>query len=206
MTCPIHVKEDYEQVKCVLTEIAEQFKSIGIIHDYKMKDTIEEKMSGGIDFYGIDGRKVLGADVGLHDIHWGIKQYQLNIAVVEGFEIERMLSDKLIAILSRKRFRRTKDLYDFYVITASFDIDYQKLTQYIKLRGNAEWDNIPFSDTALIEYKKAWEKLILRSSVTGEELYKPEFEIVIQQFYRIALPIKAGRKFSFWNHQTFELR
>ncbi len=202
----IHLKEDYEQVKHVLQEIADQFMNMGIIKDYKLKDTIEERMSGGIDFYGDDGRKILGADVGLHDIHWGIRQYQISVAVVQGFEIERMLSDKLIAILSRKRFRRTKDLYDFFAIICSFDCDYQKLSEYIKRRGNAEWENIPFSDVVLIEYKKAWEKLILRSSVTGEALYKPEFSTVIQQFYKIALPLKAEIDFQFWDHLKQELR
>lgn len=202
----IHNQDDYESVKRVLAEIAENFKREGIINDYKMKDTIKQTMSGGIDFYGFDGRKILGVDVGLHDIHWGIKQYQLDVAVVEGFEIERMLCDKLIAVLSRKRFRRTKDLYDFFAITSSFDFDYQKLQEYIARRGNAEWDNIPFSDTAAVAYKKAWERLVLRSFITGEDLHKPDFDSVIQRFYKIAIPLKAGIKFQYWNHHTFELR
>lgn len=200
----IHLKEDYEQVKHVLQEIADQFMNMGIIKDYKLKDTIEERMSGGIDFYGDDGRKILGADVGLHDIHWGIKQYTFKIACVNGFETERMLSDKLIAIMSRKRFRRTKDLYDFFILTSHFDFNYQKLQEYVKRRGTAEWDNIPFSDIVLAEYKKAWDKLFLLS-LDGSVLPKPEFNTVLLQYYAIALPLKEGAKFELWNHRELRL-
>lgn len=200
----IHWKEDYEQVKQVLKEIAEQFADLGIICEYKLKESIEEGISGGIDFYGTDGRKVLGVDVGLHDIHWGIKQYTFAITCLDGFEIERMLADKLIAIMSRKRFRRTKDLYDFFILTSHFNFDYKKLQDYVERRGTAEWDNIPFSDVVLVEYKKAWDKLFLQSP-DGRVLPKPDFHTVLLQYYTIALPLKDGADFSLWDHRELRL-
>lgn len=90
---------------------------MGYVANYSIKEEIHERMSGGIDFYAEDGHKVLGVDVGLHDISYGIKHYNLEFTDVDAFTVERMLSDKLIAITTRKRFRRTKDLYDLYAIT-----------------------------------------------------------------------------------------
>lgn len=193
-------KRDYEEVKSVLTEIATEFKKYNLIEEYKIKEEIKETMSGGIDFFDSAGRKFLGVDVGLHDIGWGVKSYDFSFVTTDAFEVERMLSDKMIAITSRKRFRRTKDLYDFFIITAFFDFDYKKLVDYIKRRGGAEWDNIPFKEEVIVQYKRAWDKLSLISSMTGAELNKPDFDVVIQRFYSVAIPIKAKQSFNKWNH------
>lgn len=201
----IHNQNDYEKIKDALREIAETFKQQGLITDYKIKDTISTTMSGGIDFYDSDGRKFLGVDVGLHDLGWGVKDYSFTLTDLQGFEIERMLADKLIAIMSRKRFRRTKDLYDLYAITNNFDFDYKKLQKYIELRGGAEWDNIPFNEDIIVQYKRAWDKLILISSMTGETIEKPLFNNALQRFYKIALPLKANQEFRMWDHNLRSL-
>lgn len=191
--------QGYEQVKSILTDIAECFKSAGLIMSYNVKPTITSTSSGGIDFYDGTGAKILGVDVGLHSLTWGITKYNFKITDLDGFSIERMLSDKTIAILSRKRFRRTKDLYDFWVITNNFDFDYQKLQDYIDLRGGADWDNIPFSDTILIEYAKAWNKLVLQTP-NGGVLQKPDFATVLERFYYVALSIKGNENHTMWSH------
>ncbi len=116
----------------------------------------------------------------------GVQRYDLSIASLDGFEIERMLADKIIAILSSKRFRRTKDLYDFYIIVWSFDFDLRKLCSYIDRRGGAAWDNIPFSDVVLEQYQQAWERLDLVGSQTGKALFKNEFSEVLETFYQKA--------------------
>lgn len=117
-----------------------------------------------------------------------------------------MLADKIIAILSRKRFRRTKDLYDFYILVRSFDFDLRKLRSYIDLRGGAEWDNIPFNDIVLEQYRKAWEKLQLVSSETGDLMEKLNFEVYLQLFYAVVLPLKTNVfDYPIWNHSTCTL-
>lgn len=201
----ISCEEAYEEVKVVLKEIAEEFMQAGIIDTYRIKETITATTSGGIDLYK-NKRKILGADIGLHEIRWGVQRYDLSIASLDGFEIERMLADKIIAILSSKRFRRTKDLYDFYIIVWSFDFDLRKLCSYIDRRGGAEWDNIPFSDVVLEQYQQAWERLDLVGSQTGKALFKNEFSEVLETFYEIVLPLKA-KSFvcPYWRHAEGEL-
>lgn len=184
-------KAGYEQVKAILCEIGEKFKQVDLIEEYRVKETITETSSGGVDFYDKTGKKVLGVDVGLHSLSWGITSYDFEFTEAEGFEVERMLADKTIAILSRKRFRRTKDLYDFYILTNNFDIDLRKVKEFIDLRGNAEWDNIPFNEDIIREYKRAWDKLNLQT-INGEALNRPEFMLAIQRFYTFVLPMKKG--------------
>ena len=198
-------EEGYEQVKSILKDIAEVFLEKGLIAEYKIKSTITPTSSGGVDFYDNQGAKILGVDVGLHSLAWGVTSYDFNLTSLDGFTVERMLSDKLLVILSRKRFRRTKDLYDFWVITNNFDFDYNKLRNFIEKRGTAEWDNIPFSDTVVIKYANAWNKLDLINSVTGANLYKPSFDEVIERFDHIALPLKAGVEFIRWDHNKRSL-
>lgn len=195
---------DYDRIKVALLEIAEIFKEKNLITRYKIKEDISSTMSGGIDFYNKEGRKFLGVDVGLHDLSWGIQDYSFTITDLHGFEIERMLADKIIAITTRKRFRRTKDLYDLWVLTNNFDFDYRKLQKFIELRGGAEWDNIKFNDDVLVQYSRAWDKLILEN-LHGESLEKPPFRTTLHRFYLIALPLKENEKYAAWDHRQWRL-
>lgn len=190
----------YEQVKAVLEEIAVKFSEVDLISSYEIKENISPTSSGGVKFYNKVGEQFLGVDVGMHDIAYGIRHYDFDVAALDGFEIERMLADKLIAILSRKRFRRTKDLYDFYAITSLFDFDYEKLQDYVERRGGAEWDNIPFSEVVIEQYRKAWDKLTLIGFESGSTLSKPSFEVVIERYYTVAIPMKAKKGFKRWEH------
>lgn len=197
--------EAYEEVKCALKGLAEKFRQADIIDDYRMKEAVTSTSSGGIEFYK-DGRKFLGVDIGLHEITWGVKRYDLSLISLDGFEIERMLADKIIVILSKRKFRRTKDLYDFYIIVQTFDFDLRKLRSYIDLRGGAEWENIPFSDVVLEEYRKAWDKLELVSAENGQIMQKEEFSEVLELFYNIVLPLKAQAfEYPYWEHCIGEL-
>lgn len=193
--------ESYEVVKKILREIAQIFQQRGLIADYKIKESIASRSSGGIDFYNESGAKVLGVDVGLHSLDWGITSYNFTIATIDGFSIERMLSDKIMAILSRKRFRRTKDIYDLWAITNQFDFDAKLVLEFINKRGDAEWQNIPFSDIILVEYEKAWEKLVLQTP-DGYDLEKPEFPEVLHRFNSIAFTLKEGQHLGVWNHKV----
>lgn len=166
---------------------------MGYVEIYSIKEEIQERMSGGIDFYAEDGHKVLGVDVGLHDISYGIKHYDLKFTDIDAFTVERMLADKLIAITTGKRFRRTKDLYDFYAITNFFDVDIKRLADFIEIRGGAEWNNIPFNDTVLVQYKIAWDKLNLKSFGGSGMIEKPLFDVALRRYYAFALPIRENK-------------
>lgn len=182
---------DYDGVKDLLRRIAEKFKEMRYIDTYTIKEDIQERMSGGIDFYDADGSKILGVDVGLHNISYGVKHYDLSFTEVDAFTVERMLADKLIAITTRKRFRRTKDLYDFYAITNFFDVDVRKLSEFISLRGGAEWQNLPFNADVLVQYKHAWDKLELKSVTSGADLDKPLFDVVLGGIMHLHLVSKT---------------
>jgi hypothetical protein len=198
-------EEYYSVVKAMLSKIADKFVEMGIIATYKLKETITATSSGGIDMYDDKGRKVLGVDVGLHNILYGTTKFQLRVGEANSFKVERMLSDKLLAILSRKRFRRTKDLYDFYILTNHFDFSYEELLYCIEHRDNYDatvWDNIPFSEVVLLEYEKAWEKLELVSFESGVAINKPNFNEVILRFNSIAFRIKENITATSWNHDN----
>ncbi len=181
-------KELYEDVKAVLNNIANKFMTDGVIDSFKVKDNIEPFMSGGIDFY-LDNVKILGVDVGLHDISYGVRRLSLDIGELQAFEVERMLADKITAILSRKRFRRPKDLYDLYCITDLMDFDARRVAEYILRRTDgvgADWKNYPFSDTVKVEYRKAYDKLTLNSIYTEVKLRRPPFDNAFDRFCDIA--------------------
>lgn len=185
-------KGDYELIKKCLSMIAEKFKSAGLITAYTIKTDIAEGCSGGIDMYDDLGRKVLGVDVGLHNIGYGVRHYDLSFTEIDGFTVERMLADKLVAISTRKRFRRTKDLYDFWAITNFFDINGATLADCIERRGGAEWDNIPFDPAIVEQYLHAWQKLDLRAFDGTDQIEKPNFDDALNRYYEFALALKAG--------------
>ena len=195
-------KENYDQVKHILNQIGERFTEMGLVQRYMVKEDISPTRSGGMDMYDSAGVKILGVDVGLHSLSYGVTSYEFKIGTIEGFTIERMVADKLLAILSRKRFRRTKDLYDLYILTKYFDMDCQALTVCIENRSNydpAVWDNIPFREDAIVQYAHAWDRLQLRSFQTQADLIKPAFEEAIQVLYSVALPLKYGQRTGRWD-------
>lgn len=197
-------EKSYEGIKDILRRIAEFFVERGLISRYTLKGDIAPGRPGGIDFYGSDGTRILGVDVGMHNLSYRTTKYDISVGEVEGFSIERMLSDKILAILSRKRFRRTKDLYDFYVLVHHYDFSYETLLYCTENRDNYDnsvWDNIPFSEIVLEQYAIAWNKLRLVSYTEGSDLLKPEFGDVIALFNRIAFTVKGhSDKISSWNH------
>lgn len=48
--------------------------------------------------YSANGDKILGIDVGWHDIYFGTTSTDIKITSVNAFTVERMLSDKVTAI------------------------------------------------------------------------------------------------------------
>lgn len=172
--------EQYERIKVILKDIGEYLVQNEIISCYKIKDSITPTSSGGVDFYD-NNSKCLGVDVGWHQLVSGTKWYDLKLGRVHAFSVERMLSDKIHAIFTPKRFRRTKDLYDVYYLLENFDVDYKKFKKCIELRGEIDWDKSPFREEVLVQYLHAWNKLEVRSCITNELINKPDFNLVINR-------------------------
>lgn len=197
---------DYDAIKIILARIAELLFRRGKIAYFKIKEDISPTSSGGITCYNADNEIVIGVDVGLHDISYGVKHYTTKVEV-DAFTTERMLSDKLLSVLSRKRLRRIKDLYDIYALCYAFDFDGNKILECAVNRGmEPEWENIPFSSAALSEMEKAWDKLVIVSM--GKErlaVEKPDFSDAVYVFNIFAERLKEAAVYGktgslVWNH------
>lgn len=194
--------EIYESITKALENICLHFESKGIIDSYVIKESIKPTMSGGADMYK-DGRKVLGVDVGWHDITYGTVIRKLDVGDLNSFEVERMLADKITAILSRKRFRRPKDIYDLYCISECMTFDTVKIADYIQRRtsgAGADWQNFPFNDAVITEYEKAYNKLIVSSVYKDTVIEKPNFLDVIKRFDIIAEHVKDLSGNTIWDY------
>ncbi len=193
----------YPKLQEVLENIAEYFLQLGYIDKYNIKSTITETQSGGINMYkNVNGNciRILGVDIGLHPLNYGIATTVIKSIAVSTFSIERILADKLTAILSRTRFRRPKDLYDFYIITNAFDIDLKKLTEFLYLRTKSEelWSPYPFNDDVLRQYKNAYDKLSI-TTINKTTIQKPDYSVVIARVSDIAVAV-LQQHYTKWSH------
>ena len=198
----IQSSETYQDLIATMKRIGDKFIELGYIERYAIKDAIYPKISGGMDMYNSKGEKVLGIDIGWHDISFGTTTVTIDNHTIRCFEIERMLADKVCAILSRKRFRRPKDLYDVYCITNCFDFNAKKVNEYILLRtegAGADWQNYPFNAKVRTEYKKCYDSLHVTSIRLDKELEKPSFEDVMDRFNVICGALIGDYDIT-WNH------
>lgn len=186
-------QEEYEKVKLILKDIAEHFVSLGLAKEYSIKDTITPTSSGGLTLYDANGSRFLGVDVGWHQLITGTKWYNLKLGQVHAFSVERMLSDKVHAIFTRKRFRRTKDLYDVYILLENFDVDYEKFKECVDARGLIDWNASPFREEVLVQYSHAWNKLEVRNAITSEIIKKSEFNLVISRLSDFVTALTGNR-------------
>ena len=195
--------EIYEDIKTRLSAICEKFMAEGVIDKYEVKPEVKPTMSGGVSMYK-DGKNIMGVDVGWHDLSYGITVHHTPIGDIRGFEIERMLADKVSAVLSRKRFRRPKDIYDICMIMHSFNFDSSKILDYIKKRDEhsgrpTEWSNFPFTQEILKEYEKAYDKLIVNSVYEGRVLTKPDFRYVYSKFSDLVANLLSSNSLRYWD-------
>lgn len=189
--------ELYQSLINTMTAIGNKFVKDGIISSFKIKQTIEPHCSGGMDMYDANGTKILGIDVGWHDITFGTTKTNIDIGEVRAFEVERMLADKIAATLSRKRFRRSKDIYDIFCITNCFDADLNKIRHYLDIRNSdvaVNWENFPFNENIINELEKAYDKLILESIYSDTVLEKPKYSNVLGRFNALCLGVLNEEK------------
>lgn len=193
----ISKEDEYEDIKCVFKELGQDLLSKGIIIDYKIKDDISPTKSGGVDFYRDCNHKKLGIDVGCHDVSFGITDWEILGFTESRFTAERMLSDKLSAIFSRKRFRRPKDLYDVYIIRDNFDIDYNLLADCIDKRDSMDWESHPFKEEILIQYAKAYDSLTIGNPAV---VVKPSFRDCLSTLSYIVGQLKRLNRYEELTH------
>lgn len=198
-------QEEYENMKPKLKSIGEYFIQKGLADSYEIMDIIPQKKSGGIKLLSDNHKVVIGLDISVQNLSYGITKEDINIAVVDSYCIERMLSDKLYVILSNKRYRRTKDLYDLYNITQYMNIDYKLLKECIYQRGYDEYlfDNIPFSEEDVVKYVHSWNKLSIQDAKTGDVKKIPDLEEVLNRLYIFSAPFKFNYDRKYWSNKSF---
>lgn len=197
----IQTSEIYQDVLETMRSIGDEFISLGYIERYTLTNAIQQHMSGGMDMYDTTGRKVLGIDVSWHDLSYGLTTTTISVGNVTAFTVERMLSDKIRAVLSRKRFRRVKDIYDIFCLTNCFDFDANKIIEFLNKGNPPEWNNFPFDESVIQEYEKAYNKLRLVSIVKRKELTKPSYSSVLSRFNTICYKLLDMDSECMWSHK-----
>lgn len=198
----IQAKEDYEELKTILFNIATKLVNDGIASNFEIKDSVSETSSGGIKIYDLNGALLLGVDIGYHQLVYGIQKFDFNFDEVNVFCPERMLADKISSLLSRSRFRRIKDIYDLYTITVQYKLDYALMKQLVDMRLEGKenlWENIPYTDTVINEMFKAYDKFTAKSYFDESELEKPDFSKVLSRFYKLTIPLREGVEYTSWD-------
>lgn len=194
-------QKEYEKIKPKLADIGEYFIQKDLADGYQVLELVQNKKSGGLRIKNKIGKNIIGVDISVQDLTYGVKKEDIKIAIVDSYCVERMLSDKLYVILSQKRYRRTKDLYDLYNITNFIDIDYALLKECICKRGYDEYlfDNIPFSEEDILKYINSWNKLRVRDVDTGMEKNKPDIGKVLCRLYDFIAPLKFNFDVEHWD-------
>lgn len=187
--------ELYQSLINTMIAIGNKFVKDGIISNFKIKQTIVPHYSGGMDMYGANDAKILGIDVSWSDTLLGTTKTIIDIGEVSAFEVERILVDKIAALLSKKQFRCTKGIYDIFCITNCFDADLNKIRDYLAIRNvTVTWDNFLFSETVINDLKNAYDRLILESMYRDTMLEKPEFSSVLGRFNAVCLGVLNKEK------------
>lgn len=172
-----------------LIKFGDTLVSNGLAEFYQVKN-IQPKMSGGIDVKDGQNHTLYSVDVSLSDIHpLGVVEYTFGGYVVYGSSIEKILADKCLSTLSRKRFRRIKDFYDIYIILDSevgYDVS-SVLELMISKVGREEvislLNNQPFTREVIEQVVKSWNTLVLIRDLDGSKIDKPNFQSVIDKVY-----------------------
>ena len=165
----------YTSVVPILETFCKECLKDKLADSYVIRD-IQERKSGGVDL-SLGGSKVLSVDISLRSIKspYNFKKYIFILNEVYGSSIEKIVADKCLSTLSRKRFRRAKDFYDLYIIKQGItDINYKIVKELmIEKVGidevNSLLDNYPFSEEIYIQLQHAWSKLSLEN-VKGEKI------------------------------------
>lgn len=159
--------------------------NLGIADEYNIKDPNPESGSCGRFKLYKDSRVVSHVDFGVIHLDYGIEERLLPLELkkdvvtdlrINCFRMERVLSDKVCAILSRQQMRRTKDLFDIYFILSNCSLSYLELYRCLTLAG----------------FKLGYVQKILNADSPAEfpeeyrykySVFTPEFEVALDKVW-----------------------
>ena len=109
----------------------------------------------------------------------------INGVKVNFFTPNIMLADKLASVASEHIYRRTKDLYDIYLISSVFEFKLPKLIRRIKSKRDIDTSHIEiYNPKSLDDLKKGYEALQFM-----EGSAKPDFDEVYERIKYFTYPI-----------------
>lgn len=112
----------------------------------------------------------------------------INGVKVNFFTPNIMLADKLASVASEHIYRRTKDLYDIYLISSVFEFKLPKLIRRIKSKRDIDTSHIEiYNPKSLDDLKKGYEALQFM-----EGSAKPDFDEVYERIKYFTYPIYAA--------------
>lgn len=170
----------------------------------------QETMSAKIEILIKPISTVIGIDASWEPIKVGAMKLNILGVSINAYTLCHVLSDKYCAMFSKKRFRRTKDLYDIYNILSNSDIDYAEFDDVVKHnRNQIDWERTPIRDDVIKEYEKAWNKLVVRTighNHAAVTIQKPDFSsafsIACDFILRYKMLSDSGEVTGTWENQN----
>lgn len=189
------------------TVITEEFKLFGdeliqknIACKYSIRD-IKETRNGGIDVFNDNGDKIYAVDVSLDDnAMFGIVEYTFDGINILGSSTERIICDKCLSTLSRRRFKRVKDFFDLYLLLTA-DVKYDIKVVFnlmVGLCGIEEvtklLKNYPFDKTTIASISTIWDKFNVKNTLSGNGIEKESFTVVYSRLSVLYANLKVQLK------------
>lgn len=153
---------------------------------------IKVRSSGGIDAFDKDNNILFAVDVRLMSTSvYGYLKYNFGGIYAYGSSIEKILCDKCLSTLSKRKFKRIKDFYDIFIILDSdveYDIEivYKLMLELIpKEELNHLLSNLKFAQSDISNLKQLWKSYVFTSFNKSNEISKPEFNIIFNNVYSL---------------------
>ncbi|WP_289743562.1 nucleotidyl transferase AbiEii/AbiGii toxin family protein [uncultured Duncaniella sp.] len=181
----------YASIRQVLTTFGEQLVSEGVIVSYEVCDEVVEGRSGGAKYRDSTNRVLLSVDISLIGHIRSVVVRDTEVAgTVRLSSVEQMLADKLTVLYSRKRFRRSKDLFDAWQIISTCQIDLEELGKCLAARNLLPLpvDKAPFNEAHYGELKHAYDRLVIRNETTQELMVKPDYDEIVSVVGKFTIP------------------
>lgn len=169
-------------------------------------ELIKVKEAGNIVKYTVkyNGNSLFSIDANKDPKPYQYDKIKIYDIKVNFFKPSVMLADKLSSSASSKIYRRTKDLYDIYLLSTIFEFKLPKLVKCINSKRNIDTNHIElYNPRNLDDLKRGYNSLKLK-----EGSPKPEFEEVYEKLKYFTYPIYMSLKESnpnrlYWNKEEW---
>lgn len=192
----------YDYLIPTLRALGDYYINSGLATDYKIREDLSGDKSGGFIVYS-GNTQFLKCDICSMNLSYGLTFTSIEGKDIQSFSPDRILADKILALLSVKRFRRAKDIYDVYCLTDLFKCNAQTINIYMRntvTETKGLWDEFPYTVDILIRMEQAYNKLTLLN-LSGETIPKPNWQKVADRFTVFARKVKEPYAPFIWDNE-----